>query len=86
MHSNIIAVAFAVLISGSSALTMRNKHVADFRLFGKTGCHDDNFGVWTVIDDDIKHGKCNTLNAEAVQSIFATAVNDGCTCKSDTLF
>ncbi|OAQ69896.1 hypothetical protein VFPPC_15505 [Pochonia chlamydosporia 170] len=77
MHSNIITVIIAALVSSSAALVIRNKHVGDFRLFSNQGCSAGNLGVWTIIDDDVKHGKCVSIN-DSVQSIYATDVNQGC--------
>ncbi|EFY87641.1 hypothetical protein J3458_006868 [Metarhizium acridum] len=80
MYSNIIivAVAAAALLAPSSALTMRNKHVGDFRLFSHQGCFDGNLGVWTVIDDDVAHQPCQPMNDIAVHSVNVNAVNGAC--------
>uniref|UniRef100_A0A1Y1NMD0 Uncharacterized protein n=1 Tax=Photinus pyralis TaxID=7054 RepID=A0A1Y1NMD0_PHOPY len=79
MYSSIIIVAVAALVSTSRALTIRNKHVGDFRLFSDEGCSAGNLGVWTVIDDDVRDHPCQGIPDDTnVRSVFVTDVDDNC--------
>ena len=68
-------------ITSAAALALRNIHVADFRGFGGTNCFDENLGIWTVIDDDVKHGECMGFNGNDVRSLRVEDVNEGCVSK-----
>jgi hypothetical protein len=81
MYSNAIVVAVVALVSGAGAAAI-NKNLGNFRLFSQPGCRRGNLGVWTVIDDDVANSKCQVLSEPAVQSVFAPAIAQGCTCKS----
>lgn len=80
-----IFAAIAALTSTASALTVRNKHVADFRLFGAQGCSQRNEGIWTVIDDDFKPDECKSLNGLPATSILNVNISPGCQRKSAVL-
>lgn len=71
----------AALASTASALTIRNAHVADFRLYGEQGCFADNQGIWTVISEDFAPNECKGLNGYVPRSIRNQDTNPGCTCK-----
>ncbi|KAK2598090.1 hypothetical protein QQS21_005801 [Conoideocrella luteorostrata] len=79
MHANVLIAAVVALATSTSALTIRNKHVADFRLFGEEGCYKKNEGVWTVIDDDFKPNECKSLDGNPAKSILNIDTNQGCT-------
>ncbi|PNY25622.1 Uncharacterized protein TCAP_04437 [Tolypocladium capitatum] len=75
--SSILAAATALATGAGAGVLPRNKHVADFRIYGATGCYEKNLGVWTVIDDDIKGNPC-TRFGDDVRSVMVANVNDGC--------
>ncbi|KHN99749.1 uncharacterized protein MAM_02602 [Metarhizium album ARSEF 1941] len=79
MHANIVAVAAAAaaLVSTSSALAVRNKHVGDFRLFSQPGCSSINLGIWTVLDDDV--GVCSNMREQDVGSVSVVDITSPCT-------
>ncbi|QPH02470.1 hypothetical protein C2857_006680 [Epichloe festucae Fl1] len=79
MHASLFIASVAALASSTSALTIRNKHVADFRLFGEQGCSKQNQGVWTVIDVDFKPNECKSLQGSPAMSILNIDTNKGCT-------
>ncbi|KAM4057184.1 hypothetical protein HRG_004025 [Hirsutella rhossiliensis] len=72
------SVAALAVGSQAAAILPRNKHVADFRLFGEKGCYAKNLGIWTVIDDDFKNNECKSLNDETVKSVTTVDINKGC--------
>ncbi|KAG5920160.1 hypothetical protein E4U61_000210 [Claviceps capensis] len=69
----------AALASVAHALTIRNAHVADFRLYGEQGCFADNQGIWTVISEDFAPNECKGLNGYVPRSIRNQDTNPGCT-------
>lgn len=77
----LVAAAVTALFTGADALAIRNKHVSDFRIYGTTGCFQENLGVWTVIDDDFRPNECKSLNADPVGSVLLEDINAGCTCE-----
>ncbi|KAG6009547.1 hypothetical protein E4U21_002183 [Claviceps maximensis] len=79
MHPSHILVGIAALAGATHALAIRNKHVADFRLFGEQGCSRQNQGIWTVIDEDFRPNECKSLGGSLPRSIRNVDVNRGCT-------
>lgn len=77
LFSSIFAVAAVLATSASAAVLARNKHVADFRIYGEAGCYAKNLGVWTVIDDDIQDNPC-TIFHDHVESVTVIDIIDGC--------
>ncbi|KAG5993172.1 hypothetical protein E4U54_003459 [Claviceps lovelessii] len=72
-------LAGVVALAGAAhALTIRNRHVADFRLFGEQGCSKQNQGIWTVIDLDFRPNECKSLGTSLPRSIRNVDINRGC--------
>ncbi|KAG5927017.1 hypothetical protein E4U42_002700 [Claviceps africana] len=78
MHASHV-LSVVVLAGAAHALAVRNKHVADFRLFGEQDCYRQNQGIWTVIDDDFRADECKTLGGSLPRSIRNVDMNGGCT-------
>ncbi|KAG5971648.1 hypothetical protein E4U55_001156, partial [Claviceps digitariae] len=82
MHASHMLTSAVVALAGTSAthaLTIRNKHVADFRLFGEQGCSKQNQGIWTVVDLDFRPHECKSLGESLPRSILNVDINRGCT-------
>ncbi|KAG6030431.1 hypothetical protein E4U41_000100 [Claviceps citrina] len=79
MHASHMLATVAALATAAAGLAIRNKHVADFRLFGQPGCSRDNEGIWTVIDDDFRPGECKSMRGILARSIRNVDTNRGCT-------
>ncbi|KAG5913919.1 hypothetical protein E4U53_004748 [Claviceps sorghi] len=77
MHARHVLASVVALAGATHALAVRNKHVADFRLFGEQGCFRLNQGIWTVIDDDFRPGECKTLGGSLPRSIRNVDMNGG---------
>ncbi|KJZ74950.1 hypothetical protein HIM_05681 [Hirsutella minnesotensis 3608] len=74
-----IFASVAILATGvQSAFIPRNKHVADFRLFGGEDCANPNLGIWTVIDTDFQNYECKSLNDDTVKSVLGVSETRGC--------
>lgn len=74
------ATALAALYTGASAAAVpRNVHLGDFREFGVVDCHDDNLGVWTIVDDDLAGKPCQTFNGDKPKSIKMSDLYPTCT-------
>ncbi|PHH90531.1 hypothetical protein CDD83_3373 [Cordyceps sp. RAO-2017] len=81
MHFNAIVAAAAAFVacSQAAAILPRNKHVADFRLYGLEDCNQKkNLGIWTVIDDDFKPNECKSLNDDSVKSVRNVDILGNC--------
>lgn len=72
------SIAALAVGSQAAAVLARNKHVADFRVYGERDCFGKNLGVWTVIDDDFKNNECKSLRDETIKSVTTTDINKGC--------
>ncbi|POR37009.1 Uncharacterized protein TPAR_02791 [Tolypocladium paradoxum] len=77
LFSSTLAAAIVLATGANAAVLTRNKNVAQFRIYGETGCHEKNLGVWTVIDDDIKNNPCKTFRDD-VKSVTVEQINVGC--------
>ncbi|KAK3382767.1 hypothetical protein B0T24DRAFT_587494 [Lasiosphaeria ovina] len=87
MHfiTSMSSVIFMAMALGASALTFRadgfakvtrqDPHIGDIRIFGETGCLNQNLGVWTVTQSGLD--TCNDFS-DVVKSVTLTDINDGC--------
>lgn len=93
MQFTTMIAAFAALAMGNAAAIERRDgaRLAQFRVFGAAGCHDLNYGFYTVDQSDADTCKSfpnipdtgvKSLNLEALN---APAAN-GCNCKFPLFF
>ncbi|PWI64989.1 hypothetical protein PCL_08348 [Purpureocillium lilacinum] len=74
-----LATAALAGLANSAIFGHRLAHLADFRLYGAPGCFDDNLGIWTVIEGDVKPGDCRNFNGNTVFSLSNVVILEGCT-------
>ncbi|GAP92438.1 hypothetical protein SAMD00023353_7900190 [Rosellinia necatrix] len=80
----LLATAATLAVSANAAALRRSgARLAQFRIFGAEGCHDLNYGFYTVDESDA--GNCHELSNSptAVTSVNVEYLNlplaDGCT-------
>ncbi|PHH64734.1 hypothetical protein CDD81_3996 [Ophiocordyceps australis] len=73
-----VATAIALATGAAASPVTRNKHVADFRVYGGTDCYQQNMGVWTVIDTDFRPNECKSLKDTSIKSVSLVDINNGC--------
>lgn len=72
-------ICTAASLATAAAITPRNIHVSDFRGFGATNCHDENLGVWTVIDEDLVADQpCKDFGDNTVFSLQLSNMLENC--------
>ncbi|KAI6089145.1 hypothetical protein F4821DRAFT_232255 [Hypoxylon rubiginosum] len=73
--SSIILAAATLAVSATAAVLPRDgARLAQFRVFGADGCHDLNYGFYTVDQSDAN--TCKTfVNAPSVKSLNLEAMN-----------
>ncbi|KAJ6436750.1 methyl transferase [Purpureocillium lavendulum] len=64
-------------VANSAIFGHRLAHLADFRIFGAPGCFDENLGIWTVIEGDVKPGDCMDFNGNSVFSLSNVDISEG---------
>ncbi len=74
----LIPAALTVVANGA-IVSQRLAHLADFRIYGATECFEENLGIWTVIEGDVKPGECKDFNGNKVFSLTNVDISEGCT-------
>jgi hypothetical protein len=79
MHFTVlVAVASAALGINAAAVERADHDVAEFHIYGKTGCAGKDRGSLVVLKSDVD--KCSPLTDETIKSIYLDSLKDGCTC------